>query len=144
MNDYKIKHLEFIQSNISRMNQCSFQMKGWTITIVSALLALFAATLEDNRSGNVAFIFVAIVPTIIFWFLDSYYLQQEQKFRGIYDDVLGLSLEEKRISVKYFEMPLNKYCCGKYCFLRVLISKTEWSFYLIIIVGLIIAGILLR
>lgn len=29
----KEKHLEFLQNNISRMNQCSFQMKGWAITI---------------------------------------------------------------------------------------------------------------
>lgn len=28
------KHLEFLQANITRMNQCSFQMKGWAIAIV--------------------------------------------------------------------------------------------------------------
>ena len=26
-NDNQVKHLEFIQSNIARMNQCPFQMK---------------------------------------------------------------------------------------------------------------------
>ena len=30
------KHLEFLQNNINRMNQCSFQMKGWAIPIASA------------------------------------------------------------------------------------------------------------
>ena len=39
----RVKHLEFLQTNIARMNQCSFQMKGWAIAIVSALLAVYAA-----------------------------------------------------------------------------------------------------
>jgi len=30
------------------------------------------------------FILISILPTIIFWFLDAYYLQQERKFRGLY------------------------------------------------------------
>lgn len=143
MDSDKIKHLEFIQSNIVRMNQCSFQMKGWTITIVSALLAIYVATMDNNQGGNVAFIFVGIVPTVIFWFLDSYYLQQERKFRGVYNDVAELTAENDRITIRAFEMPLNKYCCGKYCFFSALFSRTELPLYLLIIVGLIILGVLL-
>lgn len=45
MNEHNIKHLEFIQTNINRMNQNSLQMKGWAITIVSALLAIFVLVL---------------------------------------------------------------------------------------------------
>ena len=67
MLESKMKHLEFIQATITRMNQNSFQIKGWMITIVSALLALYA------NSENVVYILVAIVPAIIFWFLDAYY-----------------------------------------------------------------------
>ena len=44
MMENKIKHLEFIQSTITRMNQNSFQIKGWMITLVSALLALYASS----------------------------------------------------------------------------------------------------
>ena len=36
MMENKIKHLEFIQSTITRMNQNSFQIKGWMITFVSS------------------------------------------------------------------------------------------------------------
>lgn len=69
MENNKIKHLEFIQSTITRMNQNSFKIKGWMITLVSALLALYAS------SEKVVYILIAIVPTIVFWFLDAYYLQ---------------------------------------------------------------------
>ena len=44
------KHLEFLQSNISRMNQCSFQMKGWAITLASALIAVFVSTISEIKS----------------------------------------------------------------------------------------------
>lgn len=58
--EFNEKHLEFLQSNISRMNQCSFQMKGWAITIVSALIAVYVATISNGCGGNQFFIFVAI------------------------------------------------------------------------------------
>ena len=36
----KLKHLEFIQNVILRMNNNSFLIKGWAITLISALFAL--------------------------------------------------------------------------------------------------------
>lgn len=144
MSENQIKHLEFIQSNIARMNQNSFQMKGWAITIVSALLAIYAGSIKDSGNGNTIFIFIAVVPTILFWLLDSYYLQQERKFRGIYKDVTNLSDEKARINIREFEMPLNEYVGGKYCFFSVIWSKTEWPLYFIMIFGLIVGGIFLK
>lgn len=134
----KIKHLEFIQATITRMNQNSFQIKGWMITIVSALLALYA------NSKNVMYIFIAVVPVIVFWMLDAYYLQQERKFRGIYNDVAGISSEDSNIVIKDFEMPIQKYQCGKYCYFNVLISKTILPLYGVIVIGLVVAYILLN
>lgn len=138
--DPKITHLQIIQTNIARMNQCSFQMKGWMVTIVSAMLALFAASKNGQPEGNSIYLFSAIVPTAIFWFLDSYYLQQERKFRGIYNNVAGLSKDDDKFEVQMFEMPLNKYQGGKYSFCNVLFSKTEVLLYLPVIFGLLIAG----
>lgn len=132
-----MKHLEFIQATITRMNQNSFQIKGWMITIVSALLALYA------NSENVVYILVAIVPAIIFWFLDAYYLQQERKFRGVYNDVAGLTSEESRVEIRDFEMPIQKYQCGKCCYFNVLLSKTIFPLYGIVIGGLLVASIML-
>ena len=94
----KIQHLEFIQNIINRMNSNSFQIKEWMITIVSALLALFA------NSSNEVYIFVAVVPTFLFWYLDAYYLQQERKFRELYHDILP---DDSKIAL--FDMPIH-YC----------------------------------
>lgn len=137
----KVKHLEFVQSNIARMNQCSFQMKGWMITVVTAMLALYAASINpENGYGNNMFIFVSIAPTILFWFLDSYYLQQERKFRGVYNDLIGIT---HNVEVKEFEMPLGCYEGCKYCLLRIMFSKTEAPLYLFVIIGLVAAGMYL-
>jgi hypothetical protein len=119
------------------MNTNSFQIKGLSVTITAALLALYAS------GSRPLYIFIAIIPTIIFWFLDTYYLQRERKFIGIYNDVAELSNVETRAIVRAFEMPFYKYTGGKYSYMNVFWSRTIWPFYLFPIVFLLIATILL-
>jgi len=127
----EVKHLEFIQDVITRMNANSFQMKGWMVAIVSALLAVYAST------GNNRFVLVAIVPAVIFWFLDTYYLTEERKFRGLYNDVAGLSKEPQKLEL--FAMRPDLYTGGKYSFWDVFGSMTIVTLYLPVI--LILLGI---
>ncbi|MDM8533916.1 hypothetical protein QUF55_04335 [Clostridiaceae bacterium HSG29] len=144
MDNNKVKHLEFLQVNISRMNQCSFQLKGWSITIISALLAIYASSINDAGQGNAMYIFIAIIPAIIFWFLDSYYLKQERKFRGIYDDIIDKKMINGEEIIKSFKMPLSNYKGGKYSLLNAMFSITEVLLYLTLIVGLFSAYCLLK
>jgi hypothetical protein len=123
--DEQMKHLDFIQDAITRMNSNSFQMKSWMLVLVTALLGSFANT------GNKNFVLLALLPTLIFWGLDTYYLQLERKFRGIYNDVTGLSKEPKEI--KLFAMPINLYEGGKYSFGDVFLSVTILPLYLLVI-----------
>jgi hypothetical protein len=75
------KHLEFIQAIIARMANHAFLLKGWTVTLSAALFTL--AVKESSRE----FALVAIVPALVFWGLDAYYLRQERLFRRLYDAV---------------------------------------------------------
>ena len=139
MSEEKIKHLEFIQNVITRMNTNSFQIKGWNITIVSAILAIFAST------KNNYFLLTAIFPSVIFWFLDTYYLMQERKFRGLYNDVAGISDNPKEI--KTFAMRPDLYTKDtdiKYSFWNVFWSTTIWKLYLSIIILLTVFFIYLK
>lgn len=129
MSTEQLKHLEFIQAVIARMNANSFQIKGWTVTIASALLALFAST------KNKYFILAGTFPSIVFWFLDSYYLQQERKFRGLYIDVARISDSPKQIKV--FEMRPDLYVGGKYSFWSSFTSTRILNMYLSITVLLV-------
>lgn len=126
MTEDKLKHLEFIQNVITRMNTNSFQIKGWTVTIVSAILAIYAST------KNSYFVLSGIFPTLIFWFLDTYYLTQERKFRGLYNDVAEVSENPKQI--KLFAMRPDLYTEGKYSYWNVFWSTTIWKLYLTIII----------
>lgn len=133
------KHLEFVQNSISRMNQCSFQMKGWSLTLTSALIAIFVSTISSDNPGNKMYIVAAMITTFLFWCLDSLYLSKERKFIGIYNDLIGISngKKQKHIDIQNFEMPLDKYKGWKYCIFRSAISLSEILFYGTIIVGLI-------
>lgn len=136
MSEEKIKHLEFIQNVITRMNTNSFQIKKWTIAIVSATLALYAST------KNNYFILLGVFPSLVFCFLDAYYLTQERKFRGLYNDVAGISEKPKKI--KPFEMNPDLYKNGTFSYWVVIRSKTIENFYLYIIFILLCIYILLK
>jgi len=134
----KIKHLEFVQNVITRMNTNSFQLKGWAITIVSALLALYAS------STNVVYIFVAIAPTLIFWFLDAYYLQQERKFTGLYKDIVGDIIKTFDMSIGKYKYDKNdKKGTKKYCYWNVFCSSTIAGLYFTMVILLLIVGYVL-
>lgn len=125
----KIKHLEFVQNVITRMNTNSFQLKGWMITIVSALLALYV------NSENVLYIFVAIAPVIIFWCLDAFYLKQEKLYRKLYQDIVVDN------GITPFDMNASKY---EVCYCGVFWSKTIAGLYCTIAVLLLLLGLFLE
>jgi len=136
MDAEKIKHLEFIQNIITRLNTNSFQIKSMTITIVAALLAVYVST------NNSYFIMLPLLPTMLFWFLDAYYLQQERKFRGLYNDVAGAT--PNSTPIKSFEMRPELYKGNNFAFLRAFLSKTVLPIYLFIIISLIVVYFYLR
>lgn len=86
--DNKRKHLEMIQGVINRMASNQFLFKGWSITLIAAI-ATFSAS--DN---NPVLMTIPVVATLLFWFVDAYYLMLERAFRGLYGDVAAKSEDE--------------------------------------------------
>ncbi|HYB61420.1 MAG TPA: hypothetical protein VEH50_08070 [Methylomirabilota bacterium] len=113
----RLKHLEFLQSTISRMAGNSFLLKGWTVTLVAALFAL-AAKESDKR-----LIVLALFPSVAFWGLDAYYLCQERLFRMLYDDLRKLPQAEYEKS-EPFSMSTKKYSHGRLSWFRTLWTPT--------------------
>ena len=116
-NEKKLKHLEFIQGAISRMSSNSFKIKGWYITVITAIITLAVET------NNYLYLLVGYIPIILFWGLDSYYLQQERRFTEVYKIVSSESEEE-------IDFDMNKETRGQYI-LKVAFSKTIWPLYLV-------------
>ena len=116
MTSEQLKHLDYIQSTINRMADNSFKVKGWMVTLISALMALYVNT------EKISFLLVAFIPMFVFWFLDAYYLQQERKFRGLYDDAVAGN-------VHCFSMTTSPYDTSKYSFASSFWSKTICPLY---------------
>jgi hypothetical protein len=75
------EHLKMIQQVVSRLATCSFQLKGWVITLAVALQVF----LKDE--AHPVYLFVPTLPVVAFWLLDGWYLRQERLFRRLYDEV---------------------------------------------------------
>lgn len=120
------QHLAFIQGVISRMNSNSFSMKGWMVTIIAALAALYA---NGSPQCPVLYLYIAILPVIIFWCLDAYYLMMERKYRKLYNDTVAGNVTLYSMNAKGYEV----------CYFGVLFSKTEWTVYFPVLALLILA-----
>ena len=93
MSTSKLEHLKMLQTVIARMASNSFMVKGWCVTLVSALLALSA---KDARF----MVFVAYLPVLMFWWLDAFFLHQEKLFRELFDYVRTSTQDDSDFSMK--------------------------------------------
>lgn len=88
------KHMDYVQAVITRLANNSVLLKGWALTLSSAVLG-FAIT---QKHAGLAF--AALVPVTAFWLLDTYYLRQERAFRGMYTDVAAKRVRDFKIEPK--------------------------------------------
>jgi len=129
----KIKHLEFIQNIITRMNSNSFMLKAWTITLVSALFALAA------NDSNMDYVLVSYIAIPVFWILDGFYISQERQYRGLYADVAKKNQNEID-----FSLDASDYNNGNNNWISGILSKTLIPFYGISIIATLIVMFLIN
>ncbi len=129
----KLKHLEFIQNVITRMNSNSFLIKGWTITLVSALFALAA------KDANLNYVLITYVVIPVFWLLDGFYISQERQYRDLYSEITAKG--ENDID---FNMNASSYCKGNRTWFAGVFSKTLIPFYGISIVTTLLVMFLFK
>jgi hypothetical protein len=127
--DARIKHLEFIQSVISRLATNSFLAKGWALTVAGA----FDGFAVNHLNPWIAL--VGLMPVIVFWLLDTYFLRVERLFRCLYEDA-----RKPDTSVELFSMDYAPYRDAKRVPRRkVVFSQTLMLFYgVLLVVGLAI------
>lgn len=75
-------YLNILQGIITRLATNSASCKTWCISLVSAILVVVA----DKNKPNYAWI--SLIPIVLFFLLDSYYLGQERSFREIYNNFI--------------------------------------------------------
>lgn len=135
VDDRKYRYLEMLQGIISRMAECSFKCKEFCILIVSALLAVLATDI-----GTHFYIaFICIVPSIVFWILDAYYLTQERTFRKLYENKAVLNEDDSEF--EDFNFRRAKLTPKDY--IATFLSKTILPLYLTLLLVSLAGGIVL-
>lgn len=72
------KEIDIIQSCINRMSSNSFMCKGWNLTLITGVVSL-------PKDINYRWLILIIISiNACFWFLDSFFVLQEQRFRDKY------------------------------------------------------------
>ncbi|MFF8986846.1 hypothetical protein ACF08E_26180 [Streptomyces globisporus] len=79
LGDERVSHLEFLQHTIARLGTNSFLIKGWSMTLSGALVAV------SSSRPTWTVVAAALMVTMGFWLLDSFYLGQERLFRSLYE-----------------------------------------------------------
>jgi len=115
-----VNHLTLIQGVITRLAGNSFLIKGWAVTLVSALSA-FAAKDADRDIA-----WVGVGAAVIFAGLDAMYLATERAYRDLYKDVL----DGRKTS---FDMAAGE--IGFSAFLGALFSWSVLPIYLLLGLG---------
>lgn len=94
------KEIDLIQSVINRLAHNSFLLKGWTITIIVAVLAFTKDTLVTNDITY--FSLILLIPLVVFWYLDAFFLHKEKCYIKLYNWVV-----KKRLKTKEYQYNLN-------------------------------------
>jgi hypothetical protein len=122
-NEHELKHLDILQALITRMAANSFLIKGWTITLASALFAMSA------KDADRSYAFLAVFPALTFCCLDAYYLSLERMFRNQYESATaqsGMTIAGKPVTATW---------------LASLASLATWPIYLFTVFIAVLIGL---
>ncbi|MDL5514463.1 hypothetical protein QSE00_21810 [Arenibacter sp. M-2] len=133
------KELDLIQSVINRMANNSFLIKGWAMTLMSALAAFGKDTILGSASG-IYYLLLMIGILIPFWWLDAYYLKQERLFRQIYNTAIS---DPKSLNRTQYDLtPANMGRDGKNVLKGMWAKALSWFYFPFIL--LLFVGILFK
>lgn len=118
-------HLTMLQSIIQRMATNSASSKTWCITLVSAILVVVA----DKSKAEIAFI--TLIPIILFFSLDSYYLALEKSLRDNYDEFVSKLKNNKLTNDDFYKISTGNL---KEKISDAICSFSVWPFYSAIII----------
>jgi hypothetical protein len=122
-------HLNMLQAVITRLAGNSVQCKTWCVAIVSALFGLAGAT----KSGRIAV--AAIIPIVVFGFVDAAYLANEKAYRDLYNTIVA-KIRDRSYGLADFANLSAPADAGHYVW--ALSSWSVWPVYLGLIVAYVV------
>ena len=130
-------YVNILQGIITRMATNSSNCKTWCVTLVSAIVVVIADKAKPN------YVLVALLPVILFFFLDAYYLAQERSFRETYNDfVKRIQAGSATINDLFNVAPVRGFNVAKSTF-EAMFSFAVYPFYTTLLVLLILGRYLI-
>jgi len=129
LREYLFKEVEIVQDVISRVGNNSFLIKGWAVTLIVASLLI---------KGTFYHHFVALLPWLVFWYFDAYFLRMERLYRKLYG-----WLVKNRPSSDEFLLDMDRTSLEKRfgkevpCTSQIMFSKTLIVFYGLLLVVIV-------
>jgi len=112
--------------------------KTWCIALVSATIVIIADKAKPD------YVLISVVPIALFFFLDSYYLGLERRFRTLYNDFIqkihSASATIDDVFIITPETDERKILAST---LKACISISVWPFYGLLALMLVIVRILI-
>ena len=122
-------YISLLQENINRMASNSANCKTWLVTIIAALLAIQISLKELQ-----GILWVALVPAILFYVLDSFYLGLERRFIKIEQAFVKKEKNGDDISSYLYNFYTKSVMGDIKATWRAMGSFSTWPFYLTIVV----------
>ncbi len=128
-------YLAILQGVISRMAANSANAKTWCVGLVSAILIIVA----DKRAPG--YVWVALVPSALLFFLDAYYLGLERLFRDLYNNFIRKLHAGKATVQDVFIVTPGSTRTILWSAAKAMGSISIWPFYLLIVAMLFLVKV---
>ncbi len=107
--------------------------KTWCVTLVSAVIVIIA----DKGKPN--FVWISVIPIVLFLMLDSYYLALERQFRDAYNDfVRKLHYGTATVDDLFFVAPRAGVVATSMNIVKAVGSIATWPFYVLLALMLLV------
>lgn len=111
----------------------SASCKTWCITLVSAIIVIIA---DKSKPG---FVWISVIPIVLFLMLDSYYLALERQFRDVYNDFIRkLHFGTATVDDLFFVAPRAGAVATSLNIVKAFGSIATWPFYALLALMLLV------
>ena len=119
-------YLTLLQSVIGRMASNSAAAKTWCTGLASGIVVV----IDRQDLGDV---WITLVPIVLFFLMDAYYMGLEKLFRDRYDDFIG-KLHEEKTEVKdvFVITPDGDHAVSMKTVFDGCCSVSVWPFYVLL------------
>jgi len=126
-------YVAILQNVVTRMATNSTACKTWCITLVSAVIVIIA------DKGKPTYVWISIIPIILFGLLDAYYLLLEKAFREKYNEFIKKVHDSTAtIDDMFIVAPSSGVKVTSVEWLKAAGSIAVWPFYSLLLIMLVV------